>query len=480
MQISPRAVLAGIGLASVLVAATPAWAQSAAERAVEAAKAYAGTELTVFYEAGLQPLDPINLTGPLWEELTGIKINIVESPVDQMFTKIVQETRADTGAYDVLNVIPNQMPDLVLAGALEPLDDYIERYGYADEIQGIGEVYRENQMTVGGTAYGLPDDGDVLVLYYRKDIFEDPDLMAEFEDEFGYELAPPETWEQFNEISGFLTDKLAPDVYGAGMHFAPGNFQYMFQERYRVEGGQFFDPETMRATVNGPAGLKVFNDIRADIENMPPGVEQWGFIEMLNAFMAGQIAMTESWPPVGRWTAGYGSDTEALNWLPETQVGGEVGYALPPGGTPELAIGFALSVSSTSRNKEAAYLFAQWMNSEEISVQRVQLPYAMRDPFRATHYDSEEYRSRWDGADEYLEALRAGSERGLIDLSIIQTDRYEEALRQAIGRLLANEDPQTILDDLAAQWDELTDRIGVDRQREAYVEWSSKPRAYPN
>lgn len=480
MKSTLRSLLPAAAAIGVLASTAPSLAQSAADIAVEAAKKYAGTELTLLYEAGLQPLDPINLTGPMWEKLTGIKIKVVEAPVDQLFTKIIQETKAGTGAYDILNVIPNQMPDLALAGALEPLDGYIEKYSYADEIQGIGQVYRENQMTVEGKTYGLADDGDVLLLYYRKDIFGDPELQAAFKDKFGYDLAPPKTWKEFNEISGFITEKRGPDVYGSGMHFQPGNFQYMFQERFRVEGGKFFDPETMRAKVNGPAGLKVFNDINADIETMPKGVEQWGFIEMLNAFMDGQIAMTESWPPVGRWTAGYGRDTEALNWLPETKVGGKVGYALPPGGTPELAIGFSLAVSSTSKNKDAAYLFAQWMNSEEISLQRVQLPYAMRDPFRGTHYTDPEYRSRWDGAGEYLDALKAGSESGLLDLSLIQIDRYEEALRQAIGRLMADEDPQTILDDLAGQWDDLTDRIGVEKQKRVYLDWASKPNVYPN
>ena len=66
---------------------------------------------------------------------------------------------------------------------------------------------------------------------------------------------------------------------------------------------------------------------------MPPGVEQWGFIEAFNAFLAGDIAMTISWPPVGRWAAGYGKGTEALNWIPETKVADKIGYALPPGGT---------------------------------------------------------------------------------------------------------------------------------------------------
>jgi multiple sugar transport system substrate-binding protein len=33
---------------------------------------------------------------------------------------------------------------------------------------------------------------------------------------------------------------------------------------------------------------------------------------------------------------------------------------------------------------------------------------------------------------------------------------------------------------MAAQWDAITERIGVDAQREAYEAWASKPNAYPN
>lgn len=468
------------GTATSIALPGVALAESAADRAVEAAKQFSGTTLNVFYEAGLQPLDPKNFTGPLWEKLTGIKINVIESPLDQMFTQIMQAHRGGTGAFDVLNVIPNQMPDLALAGALEPLDAMVDKYGYRDELNKIAPVYRDNQMKVEGKIYGFPDDGDVLILYYRRDLFGDAANQEAFKAKYSYDLAPPKTWKEFSEIGQFFTDKYKPEIYGAGMLRQPGNAQYMFQERFRVEGGKFFDAATMKATVNSDVGVKVFTDLVAENKWMPPGVEQWGFGEAFSAFLSGSIAMTISWPPVGRWAAGYGKGTEALNWIPETKVADKIGYALPPGGRPELAVGFSLGVASGSKNKEAAYLFAQWMNSEDISIQRVQLPYALRDPFRDSHFTNAEYRSRWPNAGDYLDVLKKGSETGLLDLSLIQTDRYEEALRQAIGSLWSGADPKVILDKLAADWDALTERIGVDKQKRVYADWASKPNAYPN
>ena len=92
--------------------------------------------------------------------------------------------------------------------------------------------------------------------------------------------------------------------------------------------------------------------------------------------------MTISWPPYGRWAAGYGKDEEALNWVPKS-TDRRQGRLCPAAGRPSRARRrLRLSVASTSKNKDAAYLFIQWLNSEEMSLERVKLPNALRDPFR--------------------------------------------------------------------------------------------------
>lgn len=477
-----REFLATVSALTVAAAVSlPAAARAdAAAAAVEAAQEYSGTEITVVWEAGLQALDPLNFSGPLWEELTGITVNVIEVPGGEMFTKILQEHRAGSGAYDAVTVAGSWMPDLVRAGALAPLDPWIAEHGSAAELEGIAPVYRDNQARVDGTVYGLPDDGDVFILYYRTDILGDPELQAAFAERHGYDLpVPPTTWEELGDVGSFITEHTGGEPYGAAFFREPFLAGMMFQERFRVEGGTYFDPETMRAQINSPAGVKVFTDWRAENEWMPTGVEAWGFVENLAAFLQGDVAMTISWPPYGRWAAGYGTDEAALSWVPGSTVAGKVGYALTPGGHPELAGGYSLAVSASSENQEAAYLFIQWLNSEEISLQRVMLPYALRDPFRDSHFSSPEYRALWPEAPQYLDTLAAASETGLLDLSVIQTDAYNEVIRQSISRLWSGEDPQTILDDAAAQWDALTDRIGVDAQRAAYASWTANPAAYP-
>ncbi|MGQ0485625.1 MAG: extracellular solute-binding protein [Hyphomicrobiales bacterium] len=477
-----RRRLGWIGMAATLAVtlAQPAWAETAAEIAVREAQKYKGQTITIVWEAGLQSLDPLNFSGPKWKELTGIDVKVIEVSTAEMFTKIMQEYRAGTGAYDALNVIPAWMPDLANAGALEPLDAYVDKYGFRDELQMIAPTYRDNQMTVDGKIFGFPDDGDVFLFYYRKDIFADPAVQAAFKEKTGKDLALPKTWADFAEVGQFLSDHLKDKgIYGAAFFRQAPYAMYMYQERFRNEGGKFLDADTMKAAINSGIGVNVLTGMREDNKFMPPGVEQWGFVENLAAFLQGQTAMTISWPPYGRWAAGYGTDQEVLSWVPKSTIAGKVGYALPPGGHPQLAAGFALSVASTSKNKDAAYLFIQWLNSEDVSLQRVQLPYALRDPFRGSHFTSEEYLAKWPDAKDYLAALEQGAETGLLDLSLLQTDKYEEVLRQMISKLWAGEDPKAIADAAAAEWDAITEKIGVDKQKAVYNSWAAKSGAYP-
>ena len=466
------------GLAATL--GRPAWAASAADTAVKAAQQYKGRSITIVWEAGLQSLDPTHFSGPKWKELTGMDVKVIEVATAEMFTKIMQDYKSGAGAYDALNVIPAWMPDLAQAGALEVLDPYVEKYGYAPELQTIASTFRDNQMKVGGKIYGFPDDGDVFLMYYRRDIFEDPTVQKAFKDKTGKDLAVPKTWADFDVVGAGLTDILKDKgIYGAAFFRQPPYAMYMFEERFRNEGGKFFDADTMKATINSDVGVKVFTGMRKENRFMPPGVEQFGFVENLAAFLQGQSAMTISWPPYGRWAEGYGTDQEALNWVPKTAIAGKVGYALPPGGHPELAAGFALSISSTSKNKDAAYLFIQWLNSEDVSRQRVQLPYTLRDPFRESHYTDPGYLALWPNAKDYLAALKQASETGLLDLSLLQTDKYEEVMRQAISKLWAGDDPKAILNAAAAQWDDITQKIGVEKQKVVYAGWAAKSGAYP-
>ncbi|HET9659147.1 MAG TPA: extracellular solute-binding protein [Thermomicrobiales bacterium] len=450
--------------------------QDSATAAVEAAKEFSGTTLNVVWEAGLQSEDPKNYSGPKFEELTGIKINTVEKPFTELFQSQVAEHIGQTGAYDVLSLNPAWMPDFITQGILEPLQPFLDQYGNPADLEDYHPLYR-GMMDIGSGIYGIFDDGDVIILYYRTDLFEDQANKDAFKAANGFDLAPPTDWDQYDAIQAFFTEKGGGSSWGGASQRAPGQVYGWFSEEFRNRGGQFFDDATMNGTLSSEAGAATLNAMLNRNKTMPPGIETWGFVEVLTAWMAGQLAMIGgTWPPIGRWSEG--TTAEQLNWVPETTVAGKVGYSVMPMGHSLHNGGFNLGVSSDSKNKEAAYLFIQWATSPAISLERVMLPYALRDPYRLSHFSSEEYRGRWATAGDYLDTLKSAADTALLDIIMSGASEYNNAIDQAVTAAQGGTDVAEALSTGDAAFDEITDRIGRDAQKAAYEQFRAMKGSY--
>ena len=48
------------------------------------------------------------------------------------------------------------------------------------------------------------------ILYYRKDLFESTAEQKNFKAKYGYDLAPPVTWQQFTDAAEFFTRGICP------------------------------------------------------------------------------------------------------------------------------------------------------------------------------------------------------------------------------------------------------------------------------
>lgn len=473
----------GVSLSSLnsLVSTVVAQEETSSQIAERIAKEkYSGETIFITREAGPQADALTGFSAPLWEERTGIKIQIVDLPAGAtQYSQAITEHIAGTGAIDVIDVAPLWQADYVRAGVLEPLDDYITEFMNPADLDDMAPIYRDMGRFEGVT-YGLFDDGDTLLLYYRTDLFEEH--SDAFEAEYGYPLAPPTDYKQMEEIAKYFTETLGPDVYGAAFARGPEGFANiaMFDPHFKANGGMFFDPETMEPLINGPEGLRTAQEMLSLNKYMPPGITQVGPVDLMFEWLAGKFAMNWFWPPLGRWSASYGFGEEALSFVPESQVVGKTGYALLPGDITQMAVGFSLGVSSDSGNKELAYLFAQWLQSPEISLQRVLLPYALRDPYRVSHFESEEYRNAWPEAGDYLDTLLDGGNKASLDLLIPGSQEYRDTLDRALQTIWAGTDPQEALDSAASQWNEITDRLGRDSQKSAYSSYIELPGAYPS
>ena len=476
LQLADPSTPLGKAQALAMQASTEGPTDGSAYRAVEAAKQYAGVTINMTYEVGLQALDPRNFSGPMWEQLTGIKSNVVELSFPDLYSKAVAEHIAGSGAYDVLDVAPVLTPSLADGGVIQPLDDYIAKYMNMADLEDYHPLYKA-LPTYKGKIWGFFDDGDMFALYYRKDMFEDPVLMKAYQAKFGTPLAPPKTWEEYSQIAQFITDQKAPEVYGAA-HFrkagSPGN-QFDFLQQFRANGGQLFDAN-MKAGLASPAGVKTLQNMIAANAASIPGNNELDAVSVWAAFLTGKVAMIYSWPPSGRMSANYSQSDAAINFVPHSEIAGKVGYAVVPG-NPEHAAGFNKALSADSANPEAAYLFMQWVTSPPVSLARCMLPYALRDPYRLSHFKSELYAELWPDAKAYLSNLNDSANVGLLDPILPGAQDYYLSLDRMATAVWAGTDPQAALETAAAEWDETTDRLGVDSQKAFYTEFLKLPGA---
>jgi ABC-type glycerol-3-phosphate transport system substrate-binding protein len=125
-----------------------------------------------------------------WEELTGVKFEIVPLGYTDIPAKIMQEGVAKTGVYDMFNDFPYTMPDAVGAKVVIALDQYAAKY--KPDFSGVADGLKYQQY-YDGKLYIMVNDGDHLLLALRKDLVENPQARAEYNAKFGKDLGCPDT-----------------------------------------------------------------------------------------------------------------------------------------------------------------------------------------------------------------------------------------------------------------------------------------------
>lgn len=435
---------------------------------------------------------PINLVGDaghnlkpyeFWKndfEKAGLSIQIIEVPFEGVYEKLKTEFVAGTGAFDVVTFYPAYIGDFAGNGYLEPLDDYMKKQpaevwdpNPADVLAPFWELY----CKFGGKVYALPIDGDVHMLMYRKDLFAHPEERAAFQAKHGKELKPPETWEDWLEIGAFFTRKkgeklagmvLDRDFYGSA-EFAKRGFSFAwFVDRWAAFGEPYFD-ENMKPLVNSPNAVKALQNFVDSLQNAPPDVRGYGYDELRDAFLKGNVAMVVQWTDVPK----KGADPNQSNIVGKIGVGRVPGWRI--GGTvvhrAMMPVGRVVAVAADSRNKEAAYWVAKHVSYDR-SLEDVSTPLTGLDPYRKTHFTNPQAYTMFSTIEEaqaYLKGVEAAMADGYPEIFIPGAAQYEDSLDLHVNKALAGQEtPQQALDAVAREWEDITNKLGRQKQIELW------------
>ena len=258
------------------------------------------------------------------------------------------------------------------------------RFTYGDYMQDIGDVFDKTNLnkddfiqsyldycSEGDKLYFVPFQVVGYYMYWNKDLFQAAGLNPE---------TPPSTWEEWQLYAEKITDE-GKNIYGSGISY---DYPYQIAHMMQRLGGLAVkdDNGSWKADFAGNTGYTDFltmyktlidngdNPLEADTDSM---------------VSAGQIGMTVGGPWV---TAGL--DTAGVNY--------GIGL-IPQGDAGDMnsveVLGFSVTTTASDEEKEAAYKFIEWWNSENTEGSSPALEWSVANGFPAYTYsvqEKEEYK----------------------------------------------------------------------------------------
>ncbi|HZK05286.1 MAG TPA: extracellular solute-binding protein [Actinomycetaceae bacterium] len=305
--------------------------------------ASAGSLTIVVEGGGLAQLQPI---ADSFTEETGTAVTFVELPYDSLYDRISSELASGDLSFDVVAVDAIWMS--AFGPALEPIDDLFTADVEADLFPALLE-----EATFDGHYVGMPAWTNAQILLYRTDLFDDPEEQAAFEAEYGYALAAPTTWNEYNDAAAFFTRDIdgdgAIDLYGTDVKGGVET-EWLALVLQAGSDAMVLDADG-NVIINDANHLAALEEYVSNVEIAPPGAAQVGWAEAQNLFNQGQLAMTRFW-------------AHAYTQVPsDSPVAGMVG-AVPmpagPGGVAGVPGAWYLSIPQGGEQGELASQFIKY------------------------------------------------------------------------------------------------------------------------
>lgn len=357
-------------LTLVLAACAPA-AEEPADDAPEVEEPAAGdvTELKIFW-AEWDPANYLQEMGNLYEEETGIKVNVVQEPWGSFYDVMASQWAAKSDTYDMVVGDSQWLGQGAEQGHYVDMTEFMVSRNIPETVTEATMKYYGEYPPDSGNYYAYPTEGDAVGYAYRTDLFQDPDQMAAFQEEYGYPLAVPETWEQFMDIAKFFTrpdDPVNGVGYGVAV-YTQKDYDGMIMGYENVLfswGADWFDPQTyeVEGVINSPEAVEALEFYRELYDCCAvPGTSNAFFAETNDAYISGQAAMIMNYFAFLPALANPGVS-------PHADVTGFFAAPKGPSGEAFTALGgqgLSVLAYTTPERQQASLDFIEWFAQEEI------------------------------------------------------------------------------------------------------------------
>lgn len=321
------------------------------------------TELNILW-AQWDPADYLQEIGNMYEEATGITVNVIQEPWGSFYDRAFTEFAAGGDGFDMIVGDSQWLGQGAEQGHYVELTDFLVGEGIAETVTEATLTYYGEYPTGSGRYWAFPTEGDADGWAYRMDLFEDPEEMAAFEAEYGYALGVPETWDQLMDIAKFFT---RPDegLYGAAIYTQKDydaitmgyeNVLFSFGGKWQNENNEVL------GVVNSPEAISALEFYRELYECCsPPGMGNAFFQETNDALINGQAAMIMNYfaffpalasPSINPFAdvTGYFANPAGPTGLRRAALGGQ---------------GISIVSYASPERQEAAKDFIRWFAQED-------------------------------------------------------------------------------------------------------------------
>jgi multiple sugar transport system substrate-binding protein len=353
----------------------------------KAAAPYKGVTLRGVTESSPPSMYIREVLAPEFEKLTGIRVDVETTSWDQMFDKAIKDMEAGTGIYDMVyieqDIIYSYLARNFLVNTTKLLADKPNLKAPSYD-EGNFTTFADYFKDADGNLYGVPMEAFVKIYLYRTDLFNDPKIKAEFKAQTGKDLKPAENHRDYAEIARFFTDwgkRNKKKLWGTTAQAHTGHVAswYEYFESIAPTFGVYswgINPDKNYAADVSNGGMMNSAEAKEAMtwwlsmrDIAPPESNASTWTEVGTTFGAGRAAQGLVYGENAGWIA---ADKN------KSLVTGKVGVALPPvaDGVLEDAkqgrgyIGYydggAFGMPSTSKHKEAALLFLQYIGQDEV------------------------------------------------------------------------------------------------------------------
>lgn len=398
------------------------------------------------------------------EQEFGVKLVIDVVPSNDLYARNMQDYASESTSYDVNFFLPYQLPDY--APHMEPLDALLDQYGLDPQLDDVLPSFRNFYTSWDDQLVALPFDGDHHLLLYNKDAFEDAALQQQFESEHGYALAPPTDYDQYRQMAEFFHVNPWRKDGGQGFGAAEGYLQpeWWYENRLASSGAVYFDEE-MNPLINSANAIAGAQNLVEMAAFNPPGANTFGYQEVENAIAQGDVALSIN------WSSAFRTSTDPA----KSKVVDKIGTSLTPGmmvngeliRRDALCTGWVLGVPAYGTNTEAAAHVAWFYTRPEVNTAHIIDPNTGVDACRASAVQSEEFAAIY--GEDFVATIQDSLANGFPDLQLPNAFEYYTSLSNQLKEATAGtKSTEDAMNQVASEWSEITDRMGIDEQREAW------------